>query len=147
VDADSIDWEHESKAQDVFHAAEQQVGEDRFGGGWIDRTSARRPVLGIALVDPTPEDLDVIEGTAREAGWPVTVDIVKYSRAALVAFYDTLSPPANFSVSAWGWDPRFNRVVVRLTRLDEETQAFFRNRIPADALLLRYVSDEKFVAM
>lgn len=146
MDANEIDWEHEEQALSVFAIAEQRVGEDRFGGAWIDRTPRVRPELGIALIDPTAEDLDIIQRAAREAGWPLVVDEVKYSRATLISFYDGLRLPVNGSASGIGWDPRLNRVVVRLTRLDEETQAFFRDRIPADALLLRYVGDERAIA-
>lgn len=39
----------------------------------------------------------------------------------------------------FGWDPRLNKVVVHQSAPDPAAVAYFRERIPDDALLIRYV--------
>jgi hypothetical protein len=146
VSSDEIDWEAEEKARVVFATAQAQVGDARYGGSWIDRTSAVRPQLEVAVVAPTPDDVRLIEQTALAAGWRVIIDAVTYSRSQLISFYEDLVPPTTGAVSGLGWDAQLNRVVVRLTRPDE-AESFFRGRIAADALLLRYVGDEPATAL
>jgi hypothetical protein len=69
----------------VIRYAEELVGEDRYAGAWIDRSS-QRPVLGMALVAPEARQVTSIQDEARRAGWSLTIDVVKYSRAQLISF-------------------------------------------------------------
>ena len=119
------------------------MGEERYAGGWQDRLHR---LLRIAVVSPTARDEQVIRHAAQGNGWRVKIDAVKYGRAQLISFYQGIRPPENGSCSAIGWDPQLNRVVMHMTRFDEETESFFRPVIPEDALLLRYVGPERFVA-
>jgi hypothetical protein len=125
-------------AFEVIRYAEGLVGEDRYAGAWIDRSS-QRPVLGMALVAPEAGQVTSIQDEARRAGWLLTIDVVKYSRAQLISFYDGLEGPEGGSVVAFGWDPRLNKVVVDQPAPDPAAVAYFRERIPDDALLIRYV--------
>jgi hypothetical protein len=95
-------------AIELIHYAEDLVGEDRFAGGWIDRSS-QRSVLGMALVAPEAGQVTSIQAEARRAGCYLTIDVVKYSQAQLISFYDGLKGPEGGSVMAFGWDPRLNK--------------------------------------
>jgi hypothetical protein len=68
-------------AMTVVRLAEELVGEDAYGGAWIDRTLAQ-PVLGIALIAPQADHVTSIREAARRAGWSITIDLVKYSSSA-----------------------------------------------------------------
>jgi hypothetical protein len=134
----TLDPEHEDRALSVLSAAERHLGEDRFGGGWIDRTAPSRPVIGVAAVDPSQRDVDAIDAVAREAGWPVEIIAVRYSRAELVGLLERLSKmprPGDAWVSL-GWDARFNAVLIELQRWDEEAVSWARERFPNDALMI-----------
>jgi hypothetical protein len=133
-------------AFEVIHYTEELVGEDRYAGAWIDR-SLQRPVLGMALVAPEAAHVTSIQDKARRAGWSLTIDVVKYSRAQLISFYDGLEGPEGGSVMAFGWDPRLNKVVVHQSAPDPAAVAYFRERIPDDALLIRYGPNERAVAI
>jgi hypothetical protein len=65
------------------------VGEDRYAGAWIDRSS-QPPVLGMALVAPEAGQVTSIQDEARRADWSLTIDVVKYSRAQLGRLRRTL---------------------------------------------------------
>jgi hypothetical protein len=125
-------------AMTVARLAAELVGEDAYGGAWIDRTLAQ-PVLGVALVAPQADHVTSIREAARRAGWSITIDLVKYSRAKLISFYDDLDGPSGNSVVAFGWDPRFNKVLVELSAADDAAISYFREHIPEDALLFRLV--------
>jgi hypothetical protein len=125
-------------AMTVVRLAEELVGEDAYGGAWIDRTLAQ-PVLGVALVAPQADHVTSIREAARRAGWLITIDLVKYSRAKLISFYDGLDGPSGNSVVAFGWDPRLNKVLVELSAADDAAISYFREHIPEDALLFRPV--------
>lgn len=110
----TLDPEHEDRAISVLSAAERHLGEDRFGGGWIDRTTPSRPVIGVAAVDPSQRDVDGINGVAREAGWPVQIVAVRYSGAELVGLFERVGKtprPGDASVSL-GWDARRNAIQI-----------------------------------
>jgi hypothetical protein len=132
-------------AFEVIHYAEELVGEDRYAGAWIDRSS-QTPVLGIALVAPEAGQVTSIQNEARRAGWPLTIDVVKYSRSQLISFYDGLEGPEGGFVML-GWDPRLNKVIVHQSAPDPAAVAYFRERIPDDALLIRYEPYGRAVAM
>jgi hypothetical protein len=133
-------------AIELIHYAEDLVGEDRFAGGWIDRSS-QRSVLGMALVAPEAGQVTSIQAEARRAGCYLTIDVVKYSRAQLISFYDGLKGPEGGSVMAFGWDPRLNKIVVHLSAPDPAAVAYFGERIPDDALLIRYEPYGRAVAI
>jgi hypothetical protein len=103
-------------------------------------------VLGMALVAPEAGQVTSIQDEARRAGWSVTIDAVKYSRTQLISFYDGLKGPEGGSVNAFGWDPRLNKVVVH-TAPDPAAVAYFRERIPDDALLIRYEPYGRAIAL
>jgi hypothetical protein len=88
-----------------------------------------------------------IQGEAQRAGWSLAIDVVKYSRTQLISFYDDLKGPDGDSVMAFGWDARLNKVVVHVAAPDPAAVAYFRERIPDDALLIRYVPYGRAVAM
>jgi hypothetical protein len=125
-------------AMTVVRLAEELVGEGAYGGAWIDRTLAQ-PVLGLALVAPQADHVTSIREAARRAGWSITIDLVKYSRAKLISFYDGLDGPSGNSVVSFGWDPRLNKVLVELSAPDDAAISYFREHIPEDALLFRLV--------
>jgi hypothetical protein len=134
----TVDPEHEERAHLVLSAAERQLGEDRFGGAWIDRTAASRPVIGVAAVDPSQRDVDAIDQVARETGWPVQIVAVRYSRAELVGLlenFDKTPLPGDAWVSL-GWDPRLNTIRAELRRWDEEAVSWARGRFPNDTLMI-----------
>jgi hypothetical protein len=105
----------------------------------MDRRAApSRPVIGIAAVDPSQRDVDTIDAVAREAGWPVQIVAVRYSRAELVGLLERLGKmprPGDAWVSL-GWDARFNAVLIDLRRWDEEAVPWARGRFPNDALMI-----------
>jgi len=103
-----IDPAHEERGHHIVRAAEQLVGEDRFGGAWIDRTSTSRPVLGFAVVSPTQSDVDAIAAAARDGGWPVQVVTVRYARIHLLAMLEAFqrSPLPGDAFVGLGWDAR-----------------------------------------
>jgi hypothetical protein len=134
----TLDPEHEDRALSVLSAAERHLGEDRFGGGWIDRTAPSRPVIGVAAVDPSQRDVDAIDAVARQAGWPVQIVAVRHSRAELVGLMERLGKtplPGDAWVSL-GWDPRLNAIRAELRRWDEEAVSWARGRFPHDALMI-----------
>ena len=133
-----LDPEHEDRALSVLRAAERHLGERRFGGGWIDRTAPSRPVIGVAAVDPSQRDVDAIDQVAREAGWPVQIVAVRYSRAELVALLESLdkTPRPGDAWVSLGWDARFNAILIELRRWDEEAVSWARERFPNDALMI-----------
>ena len=126
--------EAEDRAFDVIRAAESRLGDPHFGGAWLDRSNGRPPSIGIAAVDPSQADVGAILALSRPSGWRISVSLVRYSRAQLIAFSEHLAPPNTGAASGYGWDPRWNRVVVWLKTLDAETVRYFRERIPDDAL-------------
>jgi hypothetical protein len=125
-------------AMTVVRLAEELVGEDAYGGAWIDQT-LDQPLLGVALIAPQADHVTSIREAARRAGWSITIDLVKYSRAQLISFYDGLDGPSGNSVVGFGWDPRLNKVLVELSTPDDAAISYFREHIPEDALLLRFV--------
>jgi hypothetical protein len=137
VETDEVDPAHESKAHEVVRAAEGLLGDDRFGGAWIDRTPSP-PVIGIAAVDPSQRDVDSIVASAKDTGWNMQIVGVRYSRADLVGMlestYETPLPG-----DAWvsiGWDPQFNAIKATLRCWDEEAVCWARERFPDDALMI-----------
>jgi hypothetical protein len=130
----SSDEREEQSLDAVVAAAQELLGEERFGGVWLDRWGGGPPLLGIAAVDPSQEEVDAMLALEPPLGWRVSIVLVRYSRAALIAFSEGLAPPTTGAAIAFGWDPRVNRVVVRLTRLEAETVRYFRRHIPDDAL-------------
>jgi hypothetical protein len=138
MEGPTVDPEHEERAPLVMRAAERQLGEDRFGGAWIDRTAPSRPVIGVAAVDPSQRDVDAIDQVARETGWPVQIVAVRHSRADLVGLIESLSktPPPGDAWVSFGWDARFNAIRAELRRWDEEAVTWARGRFPNDALMI-----------
>jgi hypothetical protein len=138
MEGPTVDPEHEERAPFVMRAAERQLGEDRFGGAWIDRTAPSRPVIGVAAVDPSQRDVDAIDQVARETGWPVQIVAVRYSRTELVGLLERLdkTPRPGDAWVSLGWDPRFNAVLIELRRWDEEAVSWARERFPTDALMI-----------
>jgi len=68
MEGQTVDPEHEDRAHLVMSGAERQLGEDRFGGAWIDRTTPSRPVIGVAAVDPSQGDVDAIDAVRGRRG-------------------------------------------------------------------------------
>jgi hypothetical protein len=134
----AFDPEQEERALSVLRAAERHLGEDRFGGGWIDLTAPSRPVIGVAATDPSQPDVDAIDAVAREAGWPVQIVAVRHSRAELVGLIERLgnSPRPGDAWVSLGWDARFNAIRIELRRWDEEAVSWARKRCPNDALMI-----------
>ncbi len=138
VNPSQIDPEREDDVFKVIATAERQVGEDRFGGAWIDRTSPTRPIIGIAVVEPVQPDVEAIHRSAQEAGWSVQIIAVRYSRVHLIGLLESLGKTA-LPGDAWigvGVDARFNAVTAQLRRWDDAAVAWIRSRIPADALMI-----------
>ena len=136
MESSAVDPEHESKALEVLRAAERLLGDARFGGSWIDRTTSP-PVIGVAAVDPSQGDVDAILATGQGAGWPVQIVAVRYSQAQLVGLLDLHGTP--LPGDAWvslGWDVRFNAIRATLRRWDEEAVSWARRRFPNDALMI-----------
>jgi hypothetical protein len=129
---------NDESARDVFRYAEYLVGEDRFGGAWIEDDGGHRQ-LGIAIVSPLQREVTSIQEAARGAGWSLTVDVARYSRNELVGFYDGVTGPEGDSVVSFGWEARANKVAVMLSNVDPDAMAYFRERVPEDALLIRLV--------
>ena len=127
-------FDDEEQALGVIRSAESRLGEARFGGGWIDRVNPNLTYIGIAAVDPAQSDIEAILALPHAPRWAISIAVVRFSRAELIGFYEHADPPQNGACSSIGWDPRLNRVVVRLDRLDEETVSYFRARIPSEAL-------------
>jgi hypothetical protein len=138
MEGPTVDPEHEERAPLVMRAAGRHLGEDRFGGGWIDRTDPSRPVIGVSAVDPSQRDVDAIHAVAREAGWPVQIVAVRYSGAELVGLLESLDKtplPGDAWVSL-GWDPRLNAIRAELRHWGEEAVSWARGRFPHDALMI-----------
>jgi hypothetical protein len=124
----------EDRAHEAIQATERLVGEHRFGGGWIDRSNPNVTWVGVAVVEPTQADLDAILALPLASRWSISITGVRYSRAQLIGFYEHARPPQNGAISGFGWDPRLNRVVVHMSRLDGASIQYFRGRAPDDAL-------------
>jgi hypothetical protein len=129
-----VDAADSDLALDVIRAAEELLGDVRFGGGWLDRSNDRSPSIGIAAVDPSSEEMHAILSLKLPAGRQISVSLVRYSRAELIGFYKHLVPPAGGTASGYGWDAATNRVVVHLNTLDVRTIDYFNEHIPADAV-------------
>jgi hypothetical protein len=137
-----VTWErdevgsHEEDGLRVIGMAEQLLGQDRFGGAWIDR-SAVHSVIGIAIVDPTQADVDAIDAAARPLGWPVQIVAARHSRTELIGLIKALDEtlPGDAWISL-GWDPRLNSIRAELRRWDEEAVSWARDRFPVDALTI-----------
>jgi len=137
MESSVVDPEHESKALEVLRAAERLLGDARFGGSWIDRTTSP-PVIGVAAVDPSQGDVDAILATGQGAGWPVQIVAVRYSQAQLVGLLEGLHGtllPGDAGVSL-GCDVRLNAIRATLRRWDEEAVSWARERFPSDALMI-----------
>ena len=134
---DDVDPTHESKAHEVVRSAEGLLGDKRFGGAWIDKTSPP-PVIGIAAVDLPQPDVDAILASAKGAGWSVQIMEVRYSRAELVGLLESTheTPLPGDAWVSLGWDPRFNAIQATLQRWDEEAVSWARERFPNDALMI-----------
>jgi hypothetical protein len=130
---------NDESARDVFRYAEDLVGEDRFGGAWIEHDGGIRQ-LGIAIVSPLQHEVTSIQEAARGAGWSLTIDVARYSRNELIGFYDGVVGPEGDSLVSFGWEARANKVAVMLSNVDPDAMAYFRERVPDDALLIRLVS-------
>jgi len=57
----------------------------------------------------------------------------------LVGFYDGVAGPEGDSVVSLGREARANKVAVMLSNVDPDAMAYFRERVPEDALLIRLV--------
>ena len=72
---------------------------------------------------------------------------MRYSRAQLISFYDGLEGPNSDVIVSFGWDSRLNKVAVSMTAPDDAATTYFRDRIPDDALLIRYVPYGRPIAL
>jgi hypothetical protein len=92
--------------------------------------------------------VDAINAVAREAGWPVQIVAVSYSRALLVGLLEGLDKtplPGDAWVSL-GWDPRLNAIRAELRRWDEEAVSWARGQFPNDALMIVVHPGARWVA-
>jgi hypothetical protein len=131
----------------IVHEAERVIGHDRFGGAWIDRTSTR-PVIGLALVEPTQADVDAIRTAASRARWPVEIRAARYSRAELIAMLERVNSGAlpGGALLGLGWDARYSAVRAEFSRWDEDAVAWLRRHVPDDALLIVVHPGARWVA-
>ncbi len=118
---------------ELIDAARELLGV-RYGGAWIDRADEHRPMVGIAAVDPTTEIVEAILAIPRPPDLRISIHVVRYSYNELVGFVAGLSPPAEAAFVWFGPVAQLNRIVVGINTLDEESIAYFRDRIPDDAL-------------
>jgi hypothetical protein len=145
--SDDVDGERQEAALHVMSAAEQVLGEERFGGWWIDRTYPR-PAIGIAAVDLSHRDVEVITSIGRREGWPMRFVAVRHPLARLLGMLETLdrTPPPGDTVASIGCDPRINSVVVDRLRWDDEAVSWAREHFPDDALLITVSPDASWAA-
>lgn len=139
---DDADAEHEQAALQVMNVVEQMLGDDRFGGSWIDRTTPSSPVIGVAIVDLSQDDIEAVRSTAK-AGWPIHFVSVRCSRTRLVGMLQALdrTPLPGDAWVGLGWDPRINSIVADLRRWDDDAVSWARERFPEDALVIRVKPD------
>lgn len=91
-------------------------------------------------MSPLQHEVTSIQEAARGAGWSLTIDVARYSRKELIGFYDGVVGPEGDSLVSFGWEARANKVAVMLSNVDPDAMAYFRERVPDDALLIRLVS-------
>jgi len=137
---DELDAERMEARLHVVQAAEQVLGEERFGGWWLEPPSGA--CIGIA-VEPSQHDLDTIYSAARGEGWRVEFVAVRYSRARLVGMIEAVDaiPRPGDAWVALGWDPRMNNIAAALPRWDAEAVSWLREHFPEDALVIRIFPD------
>jgi hypothetical protein len=130
--------ERNRRIRAVIRTAQDVLGDERYGGAWVDDTYPSHAVIGIGVVGPSQSDVERIAMAAKEAGWFVELVSVRYPRVRLVSMLEEIRE--KLPGDAWnglGWDPRLNSVVADLNRWDEEAVAWAKERFPADALVIR----------
>jgi hypothetical protein len=129
--APDISWELQERGLAVLDAAASTFGEKRFASGQIQQVP--RPTLHLYAVDPTQAEITALDQAAGKAGCGLTVTIVRYSYAELLAFYERLggeSLPGDACVS-YGVDAAANALRFTLRRPDSEVVSHIHERVPA----------------
>jgi hypothetical protein len=131
------DHSEDEGALEVMRAASRIFGDDRYGGGWLDRLLRPdgRVSLFVCAVHPTQDEIDELDRLAAERGLPLTVVSVKYSYPQLVDIYERMSgEELPSSCTQFGMDAAHNALTARLRAVDNEAVSFFEARVPPDAL-------------
>lgn len=89
----------------------------------------------VCAVRPTSNEIAELDDIAQGMGVALTVCPVKYSENNLLAFYDPCSVEyLATSFVSLGMDAMRNALRLTLRDVDTEALAFFKERVPADAL-------------
>jgi hypothetical protein len=143
-------------AQERFLEEQPRVREalgDRFAGTWI-RWERHQREWHVAVVDPTPGDVERVADAAHRAGFVPFVRGVRYSEGAVESFrrageaaLDRVrSSPARTVPRAYGPNVEANGVKVTISEPNAAVVAEMLAAMPADALEIE-VNDIRTVAL
>jgi hypothetical protein len=134
MDPSEIDWEREERGMAVLEAGIELFGDERYGGAWFDQTGIL-PILHVSAVDPSQDEIDVLERAAHERRWHLTVTPVRYSYQELVNFTELVQDiPSSDSMFGFGPSARDNAIEFTLRRLDHAVVDDILGRLPHDAV-------------
>jgi len=146
------DWE----AQERFlgeHANVREALGERFAGTWL-RWEQHQREWHVAVVDPTPDDVELVADAARRAGFVPFVRGVRYSEAEVESFrrdgeaaLDRMrSSPAHDVLRGYGPDTEANGVRLTMSEANATVVADLLAVMPADVLEIE-VNDIRAVAL
>ena len=111
----------------------------RWGGLWIEPRKTL-PMIGVALVDPTPEDVMWTEERARAFGWQISVCGTRYSETQLTEIKDRVADlfgtDQGVGLLSVGIRPKLGRVAVTFNEVVPETLRRVMEMVPAEVLWL-----------
>jgi hypothetical protein len=146
------DWEADERLLGEQSGVREALGE-RFAGMRI-RWERHQREWHVAVVDPTPDDIELVADAARRAGFVPFVRGVRYSEAEVESFRRAgeaaldrrRSTPAHDVLRAYGPDFEANAVRVTISEPNATVMADLLDVLPADALEIE-VNDIRAVAL
>ena len=146
------DWEAQARFLEQQPRVRDALGK-RFAGAWM-RWGRHQREWHVAVVDPSPDDVELVADAARRAGFVPFVRGVRYSedevesfrRAAEVALDRMQSSPDRSVPRAYGPNVEANGVRVTIGEPNAAVVAEFLAALPAEALEIE-VNDIRAVAL
>jgi hypothetical protein len=134
------DWEAEERFLGEHAKVREALGE-RFAGTWL-RWEGHQREWHVAVVDPTPDDVELVADAARRAGFVPFVRGVRYSEAEVESFrrdgeaaLDRMqSSPAHDVLRVYGPDAEANGVRLTISEANATVVADLLAVMPADVL-------------
>jgi hypothetical protein len=146
------DWEAEERFLGELAIVRDAIGE-RFAGTWL-RWERHQREWHVALVDPTPEEVELVADAARRAGFVPFVRGVRYSEAEVESFRRAgeaalarMRPtPAHDVLRVYGPDAEGSGVRLTISEANATVVADLLAVMPADVLEIE-VNDIRAVAL